>query len=138
MDKIWGFLFLAMYIVAVGVGSFLQKLVMDKVTPYQLGVITTIGMFFISVPALFIVQKNLHIPVSASPLSWAVGVLFAIGSLVYVLAVSKLPVSVAAPVSICYVVLAVALSAIFLGESMTLLKGIGIALTIAGVVILSM
>jgi uncharacterized membrane protein len=67
----------------------------------------------------------------------AVGLLFAIGSFVYVLAVSRLPVSIAAPVSTGYVVLAVALSAIFLKEQVTLVRGIGIVLTIVGVAILS-
>jgi drug/metabolite transporter (DMT)-like permease len=110
---------------------------MDKVTPYQLEVITAVGMFLVAVPALLITQKNLHIPISAAPLSLVVGLLFATGSFVYVLAVSRLPVSVAAPISVGYIVVAVALSAIFLNESITLLKGIGILLTIVGVALLS-
>lgn len=92
MDKVWGFFFLATYILAVGVGSFLQKFVMGKISPYQLEVITVIGMFAISVPALLIVQKSLHIPISSAPLSLLVGLFFSIGSFVYVLAVARLPV----------------------------------------------
>lgn len=137
MDKFTGFIFLAIYIAAVGTGSFLQKYVMDKVTPYQLEVIIAIGMFVVSVPALLIVQKSLHLPITAAPLALVVGLLFSIGSFVYVLAIARLPVSVAAPVSIGYVVLAVALSAIFLKEPITVEKGIGIALTVLGVAILS-
>src|SRR5215471_2697145 len=45
--------------------------------------------------------------------------------------------SIAAPVSTGYVVLAVALSGIFLKEQVTLVRGIGIVLTIVGVAILS-
>ena len=137
MGKILGLFFLAAYIVAVGVGSFLQKFVMGKVSPYQLEVITAIGMFVVSVPALLIAQKSLHLPIRSAPLALLVGLLFALGSFVYVLAVSRLPVSIAAPVSTGYVVLAVALSAIFLKEPITLLKGVGIVFTIAGVAILS-
>ncbi len=137
MDKITGFLFLATYIVAVGTGSFLQKFVMDKVSPYQLEVITAIGMFIVSVPALLFVQKNLNLPIQTAPLSLLVGLLFAIGSFVYVLAVSRLPVSIAAPVSTGYVILAVALSTIFLKEPIGIMKGVGIVLTVAGVAILS-
>lgn len=111
MEKFWGFFFLISYIIAVGVGSFLQKFVMGKVSPYQLEVITAIGMFVVSVPALLLTQKSLSIPIFKEPLSLLVGLLFALGSFVYVLAVARLPVSVAAPVSTGYVVLAVALSA---------------------------
>lgn len=138
MDKITGFLFLGAYIFAVGVGSFLQKFVMDKVTPFQLEVMTAIGMFVISVPALLIAQKNLNIPAFSAPLAMLVGLLFSIGSFVYVLAVSRLPVGIAAPVSTGYVVLAVLLSVVFLKEPMTLIKALGIILTIAGVAILSL
>lgn len=137
MDKFLGFFFLATYILTVGIGSFLQKFVMNKVTPFQLEVITAIGMFCISVPALLLAQKSFSLPIKTAPLSLLVGLLFSIGSFVYVLAVSKLPVSVAAPISVGYVVLAVTLSAIFLKEPITLMKGIGILLTVAGVAILS-
>lgn len=138
MDRAWGFFFLASYIIAVGVGSFLQKFVMDKVTPFQLEVITAIGMFAVSVPALLFAQKNLNLPTQSVPLAWAVGLLFSIGSFVYVLAVSRLPVGIAAPVSTGYVVVAVVLSVIFLKEPMTLLKALGIIFSVVGVAILSL
>src|SRR5690348_15548336 len=125
MNKFWGLFFLAIYIFAVGTGSFLQKFVMDKITPYQLEVITAIGMFVVSVPALLIAQKNLNIPISSAPLALLVGLFFSVGSFVYVLAVSRLPVGIAAPVSTGYVVLAVVLSTFFLKEPITLLKALG-------------
>lgn len=137
MNNLTGFLFLAIYIFSVGVGSFLQKFVMDKVNPYQLEVITALGMFLIAVPALFLTQKNLSLPVQTSPLSMLVGLLFAIGSFVYVLAVARLPVGIAAPISTGYIVVAVTLSVIFLKEPMSFLKVLGILLTIIGVSILS-
>ncbi len=137
MNKLLGIFFLVFYIFAVGVGSFLQKFVMNKVTPFQLEVITAIGMFVISVPALLFAQKNLNIPIFSAPLSLLVGLLFALGSFVYVLAVSRLPVSIAAPVSTGYVVVAIVLSTIFLKDQMTFLKILGIFLTVVGVAILS-
>jgi drug/metabolite transporter (DMT)-like permease len=138
MDKLVGLLFLTVYIVAVGLGSFLQKFVMGKVTPFQLEVITGIGMLAVSIPALLLAQKSLQIPVQSAPLAWVVGLLFSIGSFVYVLAVARLPVGIVAPISTGYVILAIALSTIFLHESLTLWKSIGIAFTLVGVVILSM
>lgn len=138
MNKFIGILFLAVYIIAVGLGSFLQKFVMGKVTPFQLEVIIGIGMLAVSIPTLFLVQRNLNISIQAAPLAWGVGLLFSIGSFMYVLAVARLPVGIAAPISTGYVVLAVALSTIFLHESLTLWKGIGIVFTIIGVAILSL
>ncbi len=138
MDKFWGLVFLGIYILAVGTGSFLQKFVMNKVSPYQLEVLTALGLLVISVPALLIAQKSFNLPFGSAPLAAAVGLLFAIGSFVYVLAVARLPVSIAAPISTGYVFLAVALSAIFLKDQITLWKGIGIVLTVIGVAILSL
>lgn len=137
MDKLAGFLYLSIYILAVGIGSFLQKFVMNKISPFQLEVITAIGMFVVSVPALFIAQKSLKLPIFSAPLSLLVGFLFATGSFIYVLAIAKLPVSIAAPISTGYIVVAIILSALFLHEQISLLKILGIGLTISGVVILS-
>ncbi len=137
MDKITGFMLLATYILVVGLGSFLQKFVMGKVTPFQLEFMTAIGMFMVTVPALLISQKSLNIPITSVPAAWLVGLLFAVGSFVYVLSVSKLPLGLAAPVSTGYVALAVILSVIFLKEPITLPKILGIILTLSGVAILS-
>ena len=137
MDRVWGFFFLGSYILMVGLGSFLQKFVMAKVTPFQLEFMTAIGMMVVTVPALLFAQKNLNVPLN-QPGAWLVGLFFALGSFVYVFAVSKLPVGIAAPVSTGYVVLAVVLSVIFLKEPMTLMKALGILLTVAGVAILSL
>jgi drug/metabolite transporter (DMT)-like permease len=137
MDKMTGFLLLLAYIITVGVGSFLQKFVMDKVTPYQLEVITAIGMLVVSIPALLIAQKSLTLPVRTAPLALVVGLCFAVGSFAYVLAVARLPLTIAAPVSTAYVLVAVVLSAIFLKEPITVLKVVGIFLTVTGAAILS-
>lgn len=115
----------------------MQKFVMDKVSPFQLEVITAIGMFIISVPALLIAQKSLNLSIEKAPLAMLVGLLFSLGSFVYVLSVSRLPVGIAAPVSTGYVALAVVLSTIFLKEPISIIKAFGIFLTIAGVAILS-
>lgn len=137
MNQVLGYVFLTIYIFAVGTGSFLQKYVMNKVTPFQLEVISAMGMFAISVPALLIAQRSLDVPVREAPLSLLVGLLFSGGSFVYVLAVSRLPVNIAAPVSSVYIVVAVILSTLFLHEPLTITRGIGITLALIGVVLLS-
>ena len=133
-----GFIFLAGYIVMVGVASFLQKFTMKELNPYQVNFLMAIGMAITAVPALLMVQGNLAVPVKALPLGAPIGFLMAVGSISYVLALSKLPVGTAAAISTSYVLVVVLLSRIFLGESLSWPKIAGIMLTIAGVALLSL
>jgi drug/metabolite transporter (DMT)-like permease len=71
-------------------------------------------------------------------LGLTIGLLMAAGSFCYVLSLQKLPVGTAATFASCYVVLVILLSCIFLHESMSVLKLVGIAFTLIGVVILSL
>ncbi|HKQ05648.1 MAG TPA: DMT family transporter [Blastocatellia bacterium] len=132
-----GFAYLLGYIIMVGVASFLQKFSMKELNPYQVNFLMAIGMLVTAVPALWIKQGNLNVPVKSLPLGAPVGLLMALGSISYVLALSKLPVGAAAAISTSYVVLVVLLSWIFLHESLGWMKIAGILLTIIGVAMLS-
>ena len=61
----------------------------------------------------------------------------AIGSICFVLSLAKLPVGLATAISTSYVVLVVLLSRLFLSESIGWTKTAGIAMTIAGVALVS-
>jgi bacterial/archaeal transporter family protein len=133
-----GFAFLLGYVVLVGVASFLQKFGMKQLNPYQINFLMTLGMLVTAVPALWITQGNLSVPTKALPLGAPIGLLMALGSISYVLALSKLPVGTAAAISTSYVLLVVLLSRVFLGEPLSWLKIAGILLTTAGVALLSL
>jgi|ERR1051326_4132610 drug/metabolite transporter (DMT)-like permease len=130
--------FLAGYIVMVGVASFLQKFSMKELNPYQVNFLMAIGMAVTAIPALLLAQGTLNVPVKSLPLGAPIGLLMALGSISYVLALSKLPAGTAAAISTSYIVLVVLLSRIFLGERLDWLKIAGIALTIGGVALLSL
>jgi drug/metabolite transporter (DMT)-like permease len=132
-----GFAFLAGYILLVGVASFLQKFSMKQLNPYQINFLMALGMLVTAVPALLIKQGNLIVPTKSLSLGAPIGLLMALGSISYVLALSKLPVGTAAAISTSYVVLVVLLSWIFLSENLSWLKITGISLTIVGVALLS-
>ena len=132
-----GFAFLAGYIVLVGVASFLQKFSMRQLNPYQINFLMALGMLVTAVPALWIKQGSLSVPTKSLPLGAPIGLLMALGSISYVLALSKLEVGTAAAISTSYVVLVVLLSRVFLSESLSWLKIIGIFLTLVGVALLS-
>ena len=133
-----GLAYLLGYIVLVGVASFLQKFSMKQLNPYQVNFLMAIGMAVTALPALWLRQGSLSVPVKSLPLGAPIGLLMALGSISYVLALSKLPVGTAAAISTSYVVLVVLLSWIFLGENLSWIKIIGILLTGIGVAILSL
>jgi drug/metabolite transporter (DMT)-like permease len=133
-----GFAFLAGYVVLVGVASFLQKFSMKQLNPYQINFLMTLGMLVTAVPALWITQRSLTVPAKALPLGAPIGLLMALGSISYVLALSKLPVGTAAAISTSYVLLVALLSRVFLGESLSWPKIAGILLTTVGVALLSL
>lgn len=132
-----GFAYLLGYIVMVGVASFLQKFSMKELNPYQVNFLMAIGMLVTAVPALWLKQGDLAVPVKSLPLGAPIGLLMALGSISYVLALSKLPVGTAAAISTSYVVLVVLLSWVFLHENLSWMKIIGILLTVIGVAMLS-
>src|SRR5437588_13073360 len=135
--SISGFGFLLGYIVLVGVASFLEKFSMKQLNPYQVNFLMAIGMAVTAVPALLIKQGSLTVPTKALPLGAPIGLLMALGSISFVLALSKLPVGMATGISVSYVLLVMALSWIFLSESMNWMKIAGTLLTLGGVALLS-
>jgi uncharacterized membrane protein (DUF485 family) len=48
-----GFVFLLLYILFVGVASFLEKFSMKQLNPYQVNFLMAIGMAITAVPALW-------------------------------------------------------------------------------------
>src|SRR5579864_7133901 len=124
-----GIVYLFSYIFLIGIASFLQKFIMRDMNAYQVNFLMMVGMIFTAIPALWFVQKSFSFPTKALPLGLVIGFMMAIGSISYVLALSKLPVGMAAAVSASYLVVVVLLSWIFLREPMSLLKIIGLILT---------
>src|SRR5437867_7354110 len=132
-----GLAFLLGYIVLVGVASFLQKFSMKELNPYQVNFLMAVGMLVTATPALWLEQGSLAVPVKSLPLGAPIGLLMALGSISYVLALSKLPVGTASAISTSYVVLVVLLSRVFLEEKLSWIKLAGISLTLLGVFLLS-
>lgn len=132
-----GYLFIVGYILIIGVATFLMKVSLKSLSPYQLNFLMGIGMLVTGVPALLIANKSLRIPSKELPMGLLIGIMMATGSILYVLALSKLPASVAAVLATIYVLVVVVLSAIFLKEGFDVLKVLGILLTFIGVALLT-
>lgn len=132
-----GALYLVGYIVFTGVATFLLKYVSSDLTPYQINFLMALGMVVIAIPALRLADGTLTIPREHLALGSAVGGLMAAGSILYVLAISKLPVGIASAIATSYVVVVVVLSRVFLDEPLSSTKLAGLALTVGGVALLS-
>src|SRR3954454_8275107 len=125
-ESLAGYIFLLGYIVLVGTASFLQKYSMKSLDPYQVNFLMAIGMLVTAVPALLIKQGGLSVPVKALPRGAPIGLLMALGSISYVLALSRMQVGTAAAISTSYIILVAVLSRIFLGEPLGWTKIAGI------------
>src|SRR5437762_13393875 len=86
-----GFGFLAGYVVLVGTASFLEKFSMKQLNAYQVNFLMAIVMAVTAVPALWFKQGSLTVPTKALPLGAPIGLLMAVCSICFVLAMSKLP-----------------------------------------------
>ncbi len=132
-----GYLFLAGYILLVGIATYLMKVSLKGLSPYQLNFLMGIGMLITGIPSLLIAHKTFSMPVKEVPMGLLIGLMMATGSILYVLALNKLPASVAAVIATIYVLVVVLLSAIFLKESFDVFKILGVLLTFAGVALLT-
>jgi drug/metabolite transporter (DMT)-like permease len=132
-----GYIFVAGYILLIGIATFLMKVSLKNLSPYQLHFLIGIGMFLIGIPALLLAHKTFKMPGKDIPIGLLIGIFFAAGSLLFTLAVSKMSASVASVLAACYVVIVVVLSLVFLKEKFDLIKSLGLTLTFAGALLLT-
>ena len=131
-----GYIFILGYILLVGVATFLMKVTLKNLSPYQLNFLMGVGMFITGLPAVLIAHRSLKIPVKELPAGILIGTMMAVGSILYVLALNKLSASVASVLAATYVGVVVVLSIIFLKEGFDALKILGIVLTFVGSLLL--
>ena len=132
-----GYLFILGYIAIVGIATFLMKVGLKTLSPYQMNFLMGIGMFITGVPALLIAHKSFKIPAKELPLGLIIGIMMATGSIFYVLALNKLSASIAAVLATIYVLVVIVLSWIFLKEGFDSVKVLGLLLTFAGAALLT-
>jgi len=128
--------FVGIYVVLLGIATFLEKPALKHLDAVQLNVLVAVGAVVPSVIAVLV-----HGPVFAkarpSLSGLGIGAVIGAASVFYFLGLRKLPVSVAAPVANTYILVTVLLAVLFLHDRITLVKGLGIALTLVGVTLLA-
>jgi drug/metabolite transporter (DMT)-like permease len=132
-----GIVFLAGYVVALGVATYLLKVLLEDLSAYQVNLLMGAAMLLISIPAVLVADRTLAIPARHLPAGALVAVLMAGGSVLYALALQRLPAGPTAAIATSYVVIVVVLSAVFLHERVDAVTVAGLALTLGGVAVLS-
>jgi drug/metabolite transporter (DMT)-like permease len=126
------FAIMAVYVVVVGVGAFLEKPALDRLDATQLNGLMAIGMTAIAVAAL--VARHTWLPMTKNSLAgFGVGAMIGMAAVFYFLGLEGLPVSIAAATSNAYIVVTVVLSSVFLRQPLGYAQGGAIALTLLGV-----
>lgn len=132
-----GYVFVLGYVVLVGIATFLMKVSLKNLSPYQLNFLMGIGMLVTGIPALLIAHKSFKLPPKEIPVGFAIGTMMAIGSILYVLALNKLSASVASVLAATYVAVVIVLSWLFLKEQFDAIKTLGIIFTFIGALLLT-
>ncbi len=114
-----------------------MKVSLKSLSPYQLNFLMGLGMLITGIPALLIAHKTFKMPAKDVPVGFLIGMMMALGSLLFVLAINKLPVSVASVLAATYVGVAIILSWLFLKESFDTIKILGLVLTFSGALLLT-
>ena len=125
-----------LYIVILGAGGVTAKLALRTISWEQL--VLWVPVAYIVFSALLVGFRGASFPLGVGG-AWAAVTAFAASSalILFFYALTKGPASQVTPATSAYPVVTVIGSALFLGEKVTLVRGIGTALVVAGVVLLS-
>jgi drug/metabolite transporter (DMT)-like permease len=128
---------MAIYVIIVGVGAFLEKPALKGLDATQLNGLMAIAMTAVAGVALAV--RGPRLPMTRRTLGgFSVGAMIGIASVFYFLGLAGLPVSVAAASSNAYIIVTVLLSTIFLRQPLTRDRGRAIVLTLLGVTSLAL
>jgi uncharacterized membrane protein len=124
------------YIVILGTGGVTAKLALRTISWEQL--VLWVPVAYIVFSVLLVAFKGARFPLGVGG-GWAAATAFAASSalILFFYALTKGPASQVTPATSAYPVVTVIGSALFLGEKITLVRGVGTALVVLGVVLLS-
>jgi uncharacterized membrane protein len=124
------------YIVLLGAGGVTAKLALRTIAWEQL--VLWVPVAYLCFALAFVLARGTDFPLGAGG-AWAAATAFCASSalILFFYALTKGPANQVTPATSAYPVVTVIGSAIFLSEKLTLVRGIGTALVVAGVVLLS-
>ena len=123
------------YIVLLGASGVTAKLALRTITWEQL--LLWVPIVYILIALGLVIFKGASFPFGGSG-AWAAATAFCVASalILFFYALTKGPASQVTPATSAYPVVTLIGSALFLSEKITLIRGLGTALVVAGVVLL--
>lgn len=124
-------------LLAWGFWAFLPKLAAKYIDPQSSIVYQVLGGILVGLVVLISLKFQVQFNFPGASLSLAIGILGFFGAFMYLVAVSRGPLSLVAPVTALYPMFAILLALIFLGETITLKQGAGIGLSLVAIYLIS-
>lgn len=113
-----------------GFAAFIPKITMKYIDPNSAIVYEALGVVALSIIVLFFLKFRLNPQPIGAMLAIMTGMLGFVGALCFLVAVSRGPVSLIAPLSALYPIVSIVLALFFLGETISIkqMAGIGFAM----------
>lgn len=117
--------------------AFLPKLAARHIDPQSAMIYQVLGGLIIGLGVLINMKFKVEFNLPGFSYGLAIGLLGFFGALMYLVAVSKGPLALVAPITALYPVGAIILGLIFLGEAITAKQGLGIGLSLVAIYLIS-
>ena len=124
-------------LLAWGLWAFLPKLAMRHIDPQSAIVYQALGGILVGLWVLITLKFRVEFNPPGFSYSLVIGLLGFFGAFMYLVAVSKGPLTLVAPITALYPMLAIILGFIFLNEAISLKQGIGIAMSLVSIYLIS-
>ena len=120
-----------------GLWAFLPKLASKYIDPQSSIIYQVVGGILVGLVVLISLKFQVQFNFPGFSLSLVIGILGFFGAFMYLVAVSRGPLTLVAPLTALYPMFAILLGIIFLGEAITLRQGFGIGLSVVAIYLIS-
>lgn len=124
-------------LLAWGLWAFLPKLATKYIDPQSAIIYQALGGVLVGFVVLVALKFQVQFNIPGFTLSLAIGILGFFGAFMYLVAVSRGPLTLVAPITALYPMFAIILGLIFLQETITIKQAAGIGLSLVAIYLIS-
>lgn len=124
-------------LLAWGLWAFLPKLVTKYLDSQSSVIYQTLGGMLVGLVVLISLKFQVQFNIPGFSLSLAIGILGFFGAFMYLVAVSRGPLTLVAPITALYPMFAILLGLIFLQETITIKQAAGIGLSMVAIYLIA-
>ena len=124
-------------LLAWGLWAYLPKIATRYVDPKSAMVYQVLGGVLIGLGFLIVLKFRVEFNLPGFSYNLVIGLLGFSGAFMYLVAVSKGPLTLVTPITALYPMLAIILGFVFLNEAISLKQGVGIAMSLVAIYLIS-